>query len=535
MVFEPNLNWVNDSPPGFTAAEMIRIQQGLADVSNLVGTPTDTAVAAIMGNGASASRVVTDATYAAQQFLGMTFPGIIDNAAALQAAADVAAADGSKLVTAGIITTASTLTLKSAADLSQLTINYSGTGVAVQVQGSTLALPLGPVTISLPTVLCTNKPGVGWTAGTVGVRLLNVSSCDIKVKAVRNFETGLDMTANVTGNVYNTVTIGALDNNKVNLWINPTGGGWVNQNTFIGGRYAHYSGEGLGVVGTKHINITQGTGSVANMNVWVNPSVETGPGIVEYGIDIEAGMYNVFQNPRVEANGADPYDRVAVRWGPGAHKNVIRDGYSLATKLRQVYAGGTANYIDSQTLVEHGASSSPGTAFRRYENVSSSAYPTHAGYDAGTFGDPAGYDPALDYAWSLSTKGLTGKIKTDANPRVQVDFYYGRTYYGNGVGALAKYIGNLGSNICVSGTSLLFSTHNTYDLGSAAFAPRSLYAGTSTVTAGITTTYGTAAPTAGAQVVGNECKNSTPAVGSPKSWVCTAAGTPGTWVSTGNL
>jgi nitrous oxidase accessory protein NosD len=45
----------------------------------------------------------------------------------------------------------------------------------------------------------------------------------------------------------------------------------------------------------------------------------------------------------------------------------------------------------------------------------------------------------------------------------------------------------------------------------------------------------TAAPTVGTWAVGTECRNLTPAVGSPKSWLCTVAGTPGTWVSTGNL
>jgi len=48
-------------------------------------------------------------------------------------------------------------------------------------------------------------------------------------------------------------------------------------------------------------------------------------------------------------------------------------------------------------------------------------------------------------------------------------------------------------------------------------------------------TIGLAAPTTGAQVVGSRVRNRTPAVGSPKAWVCTVAGTPGTWVSEGNL
>lgn len=47
--------------------------------------------------------------------------------------------------------------------------------------------------------------------------------------------------------------------------------------------------------------------------------------------------------------------------------------------------------------------------------------------------------------------------------------------------------------------------------------------------------YNTAAPTTRTWKVGDIVINKTPAVGQPKSWVCTVAGTPGTWVSQGNL
>lgn len=42
-------------------------------------------------------------------------------------------------------------------------------------------------------------------------------------------------------------------------------------------------------------------------------------------------------------------------------------------------------------------------------------------------------------------------------------------------------------------------------------------------------------PTTGTWKVGDRIFNSAPAVGQPKSWVCTVAGSPGTWVSEGNL
>jgi hypothetical protein len=44
-----------------------------------------------------------------------------------------------------------------------------------------------------------------------------------------------------------------------------------------------------------------------------------------------------------------------------------------------------------------------------------------------------------------------------------------------------------------------------------------------------------AIPTMGTWTFGDRMRNSVPAVGSPKAWVCTVAGTPGTWVSEGNL
>jgi hypothetical protein len=47
--------------------------------------------------------------------------------------------------------------------------------------------------------------------------------------------------------------------------------------------------------------------------------------------------------------------------------------------------------------------------------------------------------------------------------------------------------------------------------------------------------YMTTAPTTGTWSAGQRVYNSAPAVGQPKSWVCTVAGNPGTWVSEGNL
>jgi len=54
-------------------------------------------------------------------------------------------------------------------------------------------------------------------------------------------------------------------------------------------------------------------------------------------------------------------------------------------------------------------------------------------------------------------------------------------------------------------------------------------------TLGRATTYGTAAPVTGTWARGDRVINQDPAIGQPKSWVCTVTGTPGVWVSEGNL
>lgn len=481
-----------------TAGEAKGIAQGAAsDVDEIKG-PIDTRLTAVEVAAGYAPGDATDAAMtniatqentefraalnaqtvqATEASQGLVVAGATFDQARLQSAATSAASSGRKLVAAGTITTDQTLTIKSDCDLSGLTINYTGSGVAVNVEGPTATTRLDTPTMNMPKVLCGNKPVVGWTAGTVGIRFNNLSAAIVNVPWVRGFETGMHVTAHGTGNVYNTFTIGALDNNKVNQLLSGLSTtGWINNNTFIGGRYAHYSGEGLTVPGTAHIKIDVPSGGYPiNMNVWVNSSIETGPGIVEYGIDVQGGMYNVWQNPRVEANGDAPRDRVAVRWGEGSVKNVIRDGYSLNTKLRQVYAGGNQNYIDSQSMVEQQAAGAT-TPFRRYENSTTGSGPIEAYYTSGTLNNVNGYNPDTDWCYKASAWELQGKTATDLHPRISVDLRTGRTYYGSGTAALAKYFGNFGSHMAVSGSSLLFAQHNTYDLGSPSQAPQDVYA-----------------------------------------------------------
>lgn len=90
-----------------------------------------------------------------------------------------------------------------------------------------------------------------------------------------------------------------------------------------------------------------------------------------------------------------------------------------------------------------------------------------------------------------------------------------------------------GSYICGNkiSTDVNISTGSTYFMNIGATVERGSY-----VNVGVNRMYyGSAIPVSGTYRQGDYIKNSSPAVGQPKGWVCTVAGTPGTWVSEGNL
>ena len=70
--------------------------------------------------------------------------------------------------------------------------------------------------------------------------------------------------------------------------------------------------------------------------------------------------------------------------------------------------------------------------------------------------------------------------------------------------------------------------NNTTNFSLAGYTWRTKFRGSDVV-------YASPNPSAGTWSAGDRVINFTPAVGSPKSWVCTVSGTPGTWVSEGNL
>lgn len=412
----------------------------------------------------------------------LTTPTGGDDTALIQAVIDSAGADDMVRIV-GTYVIAGTVVIKGNFDGSGAVFNYSGSGLAVQV-GSTSAVTFRK-RILLPRIVCTNKPTTGWTAGTVGVKFVNMNSCDaIHVSHVENFEIGMLVYGQGTGISYCTFLIGHLSNNKINQQLAADTTGWSNQNTFIGGRYGHNSAEGLNVTGTRQVDMATGLGSPPNNNLWLNASFEYGT--AEWHINA-AGSNNVWLNCRYEVVGG-----ARVQWQADAINNQLLYGYKSDAIVETYITGATRNHI--LTPVKWKVSASVGV---QLENGSSAANPALVVLPPGAI--TAGTDPATGYSGKLTANAWTGKRTADAFDRIQLDMQNARVYLGNGAAApVAYWQGNSLAMILGGGVSLTFQTDNAADVGSTTARPRYVRAGSALQTGNDITANRPSAVTAGA-------------------------------------
>jgi hypothetical protein len=396
--------------------------------AGLVGAPAGAAVDARASSGWGAV-VAASASYAD-----------------VQAALTSAASSGKRAVAAGTITTSSTLTITSDCDLSQLTINYTGTGVAVRVGNGTV---LRRKRFSLPVVIEANKPTTGWNTGTVGVKLDTLSDCKVTLNEVRNFETGVLCYGTSNEFSYNEVHVAGLNNNKRNMYLDADASGWVNQNLFLAGRYSHNSGEGTRVVGCSHVYLADVVTSRPNGNTWVGASFES-PNVVEYALNVESGQYNQFSGCRWEDTSGSP----RVRWGAKAIQNLLIGGYLTDAIVFTKVAGAGRNLVltsDRQTIA------GSGNPMWQLENNGSSANPILALYNAGTIDAAAGYSPTADWVVALAATFVKMKNKADTQPRVQIDQAGvgagGGVQFGSGSAAPDVLLGRAAAGVLGMGTA----------------------------------------------------------------------------------
>lgn len=147
--------------------------------------------------------------------------------------------------------------------------------------------------LNLPRVVKQVSPS--WAKRSVGIRLCNTRVTSVYVPRVSGFQSGLMFEADGTGVVEVEAEIGVLSANRKAWTTRKIAGGWVNENTFHGGKYEASSG-GPGVV-LLDLSNEDGT-QYLNHNVFIRPTLETTLSNVKQIVC--GGFENTFISPRIE-------------------------------------------------------------------------------------------------------------------------------------------------------------------------------------------------------------------------------------------
>lgn len=187
-----------------------------------------------------------------------------------------------------------------------------------------------------------------WADGTIGVVFINTYSSTIDIVEVAQFQYGIWCVGDTAGFVYNSVTLGAIRNNKVGLTLTTGAGvGWCNENNFFGGRFDVSSTTNT-TTSRNAVVITSGNVTYNNNNNFYKPSFELsnstlGGGATSVPILIEYGEINAFYNIRMEDCGT-----LLATVSNDSYRNVFEMGYGPGVWGTNVNDAGT--YRDSVVI-----------------------------------------------------------------------------------------------------------------------------------------------------------------------------------------
>lgn len=195
------------------------------------------------------------------------------------------------------------------------TIRYVGSGPAVRISTN-------DTHHRVPHIIRT----LAWDAAdrtSIGCQVLNAYDNTIHLAGVQGFWTGLDVRGDDDGCCFNEIHPGKLVDNMLGMAWSVNGTGWVNSNTFIGGRAVLTSSAPSGVVGSRGVAGGQGTGTgerAGNGNTVIALGLESDRW--QYSVELTA-PYNTFTGCRFE--DASPI----LMSGENAYGNQFIGGYAI--------------------------------------------------------------------------------------------------------------------------------------------------------------------------------------------------------------
>ena len=278
---------------------------------------------------------------------GAVGDGVADDTQAIKDTIEHAESVGSHtpvFIPHGIYKTSETITCSNPLYAQEATINYNGTGTALVIgDESEPGIVTARKKFSLPRVINKLRGSDGWDSTSVGVKCVNLNTCELYVPFIQDFETGLLMYGYSQGCTYNTVNLGALWDNHKNLVMKADETGWSNQTLFLNGRLQQSLNKGAveNDPDAKQILLMGENNGLTSNNTFINTSIE-GYNVALYRIDL-SGSYNHFYNLRNETHG-DFISKVIYRHN--SFRNHIQGGYHMHL-LEEVFEGNsTGGTID---------------------------------------------------------------------------------------------------------------------------------------------------------------------------------------------
>lgn len=185
---------------------------------------------------------------------------------------------------------------------SEFTIPAAYAGTAVLVGHSTSGSILQDAQISLPDVV--KATGTSPVAGSVGVLVQNLYNSELVCGRTGYFETGVHFTGLGNGTVYNRIHLGLVFYCKVSVKLKPLAGGWVNQNTFVGGGVQQSAGffGGTRLTGYRHLEIDGNNINAVDGNTFLGVSFEGD--VSEHCFWVRHAFNNQWDGCRFEAGTA---------------------------------------------------------------------------------------------------------------------------------------------------------------------------------------------------------------------------------------
>lgn len=142
----------------------------------------------------------------------------------------------------------------------------------------------------------------------IGIKLINLQQSEVRIDKVKGFAVGVQLIGvDGKGNAFNTVTLGAVQDNKIGLELTNESGGYVNENLFLNGQFRVFS---TSEVGTERygVRITSIDEEYINNNnnVFIKPSFElkNNPDTLAIPVHIAHGKYNQFISCRSEGSSS---------------------------------------------------------------------------------------------------------------------------------------------------------------------------------------------------------------------------------------